>query len=142
MNRSANLQTTLASIQKASNSLANAYLILKALASKVDVSRMNRSQGVVITGMSFSGTDDNPLAGLTGLADSSTGSGKYKCGVNFEPRSFRCQCPDSQQRGKTNGPCKHVAALAQYGLASIKVMGSEFNGKLENALEDLYKQIP
>lgn len=142
MNRKANLQTTLASIQKASVSLTSAYELLKVLASKVDVSRMNRSQGVVISGLTFVSTKDNPVNGLNGFAASSTGSGGYKCRVNFSPRSFSCQCPDSQQRGATNGPCKHVAALSQYGLATIKARGSEFNAKLENALEDLFSQLP
>lgn len=142
MDRRANLSSTLTSLHRASDALVNAYKVLVILSSKVDVSRMNRSQGVQITGLSFAGDSNSPISGITGNAVSSNGTGYYQCRISFNPRSFRCTCPDSINRGGTKGPCKHVAALAQYALATLKSIGSVFEGKLSDAIEDLYKQLP
>jgi len=43
----------------------------------------------------------------------------------FPKRGFYCSCPDCGQRGRRVGPCKHVLALAQWGLDEIEMDAPE-----------------
>ena len=114
-----------------------AYEALDALLGVASHERAGRSLGVGVQSLVFK--RDGGKSGVASVVRGS--SGNYACAIVFNPRGFRCTCPDSQQRGRQVGPCKHVIATANAAMEKVKVAGADADSALESLLERAYIQL-
>lgn len=83
--------------------------LLHRLQSKGEERRVSRAPGMQVLGAT-SEVRDREVVRVSGMVKGDTGV--YEARITFQPPGFRCTCPDSRQRGRQVGPCKHVLQLA------------------------------
>lgn len=90
--------------------------------------RLGRTSNIVLKNVRYQGGK------ITAEALGSKGD-TYQVRINLSPPGHHCTCPDWQQRGKVQGPCKHVLRLAEFWRdEKILPQVEKLSGGLQNLL--------